>query len=288
MKARCAIRQFLFVCVLPAARVSVQAADTNAVAPGRSEVQFSEAAPYGSTAEIRRRLGYREIPLPEIDITKEKFEIIAPEAYSTNSDWGLLVWVSPSDSARIPADWQAELAKHRVLFISAYNSGNDRHPIERIRLALDAICNMCRRFKIERKRTYIGGFSGGARVASMLGVAYADVFTGTLCICDVNFYRNVPAAAGQNYAAYYLPDPGALSLAKKSGRFVLLTGENDINRENTKAVLEKGFKPNGFSRVLYLEVPGMQHAIPGAADLNTALEYLEGTGEPSGAPARNH
>jgi predicted esterase len=134
---------------------------------------------------------------------------------------------------------------------------------------------MCRRFKIARKRTYIGGFSGGARVASILGVAYADIYSGTLCVCGVNFYKNVRDAKGLYYTATYTPDPNVLSLARKGGRFVLLTGEKDINRENTNAVLEHGFKPSGFSHVLYLEVPGMQHAIPGAGDLKTALEFLD-------------
>ena len=41
----------------------------------------------------------------------------------------------------------------------------------------------------------------------------------------------------------FLPDAQVLSLAKKSGRSVLLTGESDFNRENTKAVLEKGLEP---------------------------------------------
>jgi hypothetical protein len=45
-------------------------------------------------------------------------------------------------------------------------------------------------------------------------------------------------------------------------------------------------EPAGFTHVLYLEVPGMKHAIPGAPDLNTALEFLEGTGAEAAASTR--
>ena len=257
----------------------MEADDTHTVAPARREVQFSQSAPYATGAEVRRRFGFSDAP-PEYAIAKEKFRLVVPETYSTNSAWGLLVWISPADSPQIPPDWEAELAAQGFILVGAYNSGNNRNAMDRIRLALDATCNVCRQFKIDRPRIYVGGLSGGARMASLLGVGYADIFTGTFCVCGVSFYQDVPAGPGQVYPAHYAPYPRVLPLAKRSGRFVLLTGEHDFNRDNTKAVFEKGFRLNGFSRVTYLEVPGMGHAMPGAAKLKSALEYLAG-----GAPA---
>lgn len=274
----------LLIHALPAALAAAEGSDTNAVAPGRTDAQFSESAPYASRTEVLRRLGAGSgAVVPDYDISKEQFQIIQPAAYATNTAWGLFVWISPAEDARMPPDWEPELARHRLLAVSAHNSGNNRRTFDRVRLALDATCNMCRRFNIERKRIYVGGFSGGARVASILGVAYADIFTGTLCVCGVDFYQKIPFAREQFYPATYLPNPHVLPLAKRNGRFVLLTGENDVNRENTKLVLEKGFQHEGFRNVLYLEVPGMKHALPGAEVLNTALDYLDGNKVPSGA-----
>jgi predicted esterase len=272
---------FLSVYALSAALESMEAADTNAVALERRDVQFSQSAPYATGAEIQRRFRFSDTP-PAYDISQEKFRLIVPDNYSTNSAWGLLVWISPADSPQIRPDWEPELAAHRMLLVSAYNSGNDRNAMDRLRLALDAACNVCRQFKIDRQRIFVSGFSGGARLASMLGVAYADIFTGTFCVCGVNFYRDVPAGANQIYPASYAPHPRVLALAKKSGRFVLLTGDNDFNRDNTKAMLVKGFRPDGFSQAIYREVPGMKHAIPGPAELNTALKYLAGSATNSG------
>src|SRR5581483_11556203 len=56
--------------------------------------QFLESAPYSSAAEIGRHLGY-SVPLPPYDLASEKFRIVLPSGYSTNQEWGLLVWISP-------------------------------------------------------------------------------------------------------------------------------------------------------------------------------------------------
>lgn len=285
MRARCAIPHVLLACALNAAPAFADVSVTNKVDFVRRDVQFRKTAPYSSAMVVQRRTGIWD-PAVEYEIARQRFHLIVPKTYSTNSDWGLFVWVSPGDDVRIPRDWEAELAKHRLLFVSAYDSGNSRPVVNRFRRALDATYNVGRQFKIDRRRIYISGLSGGSRVASVLGVAYADIFTGTLCVCGVDFYQIAGVGPMLDYPATYVPDPRILPLAKKSARFVLLTGENDFNRENTRTVLEKGFKANKFSHVLYLEVPGMYHAMPGAADLNTALEFLDGPAKKSAAPRR--
>jgi len=239
----------------------------------RREVVFTQSAPYASGPEVIRRLGLTE-KAPAYDLAKEKLRILSPTDEATNAAWGLFVWVSPGDSPGIPTDWEPELARRKLLFVGAFNTGNARHPIDRFRLALDAVFNVRQRYRVDPRRVCVAGLSGGGRIASMLGVAYADVFRGTLAICGVNFYTTVPAGGGRFYPASYVTDPNVLSLARRSGRFVLLTGEQDGNRENTKAVCGQGFKRNGFANVLYLDVRGMKHSFPSAKVLATALNYL--------------
>jgi len=250
-------------------------------------VQFTESATNSSNAEVQHRLGYTA-PASKYKIANESFRTIVPASYSTNERWGLLVWISPGNDAWIPSDWTAELEAHRLLFVGANKTGNNRAPVDRARLALDATANMLRQYKIDRRRVYIGGFSGGARVASILGVSYPDIFAGALCICGVDFYQYVPAASGGYYTITYVPNARPLAVAKQSSRFVLLTGESDMNRQNTKDVLEKGFQYNRFRNVLYLEVPGMGHAIPSAAYLKHALDFLIETNQSRGVSLSRH
>jgi hypothetical protein len=112
-------------------------------------------------------------------------------------------------------------------------------------------------------------------MASMLGVGYGDIFTGTLCVCGVNFYADLPVSGGKYFPGTFVPDQGVLLRAKRSDRFVLLTGEHDENRENTKSASVNGFKREGFRHVLYLEVPGMGHEMPKGDILARALDYLD-------------
>ena len=239
-----------------------------------SDRRFTNSAPYSSEAEIQRHFGYA-VPFPNYDLALEKFRTLIPADYETNRAWGLLVWISPEDEARIPSDLAAEAQSRQMLLVSAYKSGNGRHPLDRFRLALDGVCNICREYRIDRTRIYVSGFSGGSRIASMLGVAYGDLFSGTLCICGVNFYLATRSSGGENNPATYVPADGALARARKIGRFVLMTGETDPNRSSTHLVAEKGFKQEAFKNLLVLDVQGMGHAIPKREELRHAMEFLE-------------
>ncbi|HYG34671.1 MAG TPA: hypothetical protein VEC99_07805 [Clostridia bacterium] len=50
-----------------------------------------------------RYFGYK-VPLSEYDIVKERFRVVVPETYSTNSSWGLFVWISPGNEAHSKFD----------------------------------------------------------------------------------------------------------------------------------------------------------------------------------------
>ena len=238
------------------------------------EHQFTNSAPYAAAGEITRHFGYA-VALPQYDLKVEKFRVLVPREESTNRTLGLLVWISPENEAQVPDALALELAPHRLLVVSAYRSGNDRHPLDRFRLALDATSNLCRKYPVDRNRIYVGGFSGGGRIASMLGVAYGDIFTGTLCVCGVNFYRSLRGPQGEEYPAVYAPDPGAWARAKQTGRFAFITGETDPNRPNTNVLAQNGFRRDGFKNVLYVEVPGMGHEVPDSQVFRKALDFLE-------------
>jgi predicted esterase len=263
----------LGVCTLSARSAGV--ATSTPPAGFDDDISFRQSAPYSAGPEVLRRFGIPGVA-PAYDLTREKFRLTVPETYLTNTMWGLFVWISPSDEPRIPEGWKAQFARHETLFIGAYKGGNTRGTVDRMRLALDAAFNIRLRYRIDPRRVYVSGFSGGGRVASMLGVSYADIFPGTFAVCGANFYTTVPSAPGKFYNASYVPDPRMLPFAKRTARYVLLTGEKDMNRENTQTVCTNGFKRNGFANVNYVEVPGMSHAVPSADELGRALGYLSG------------
>ncbi|MEK0446313.1 MAG: hypothetical protein RLZZ399_1634 [Verrucomicrobiota bacterium] len=242
---------------------------------GESRQRFSVLPVQASAEEVKARLHCQENP-GSFDPGADTFTVHVPSEYRHETAWGVLVWISPSDSARIPAPWLAVLAQKRLLFVGAEKAGNPRNILDRIRLAVSANVAMRERFHVDGRRVYVAGFSGGGRVASMLGVAWADMFSGSLPMMGVNFYTDLPSADGRRlHPPQYIPDDTVLEIAKGRTRHVLITSEKDFNRADTRIVFEKGYRQEGFSHVGLLEIPGLGHGMPPAEWLDRALTALD-------------
>ncbi len=251
-------------------------ADDDAIVPGmRSTIRFTESPIQSSDKEqVALRLSASETP-PDFDITKEEFEILVPKAYDPKQPAGLFIWISAGKTPSIPADWEPVLADKNLIFIGARDSGNPRNVFDRIRMAIDANHGIRQKYNIDGRRVYLSGFSGGGRVASMVGVAWAEMFSGTVCFMGVNFYTDIPAEDGKVYGLNYVPDETLVDLAKQHCRYVLVTGENDFNLANTRGVFENGFRKEGFRHVKLIDVPGQGHKPPAAEWLEQAIDFLD-------------
>lgn len=242
--------------------------------PGAQDAVFQKSPPHSDADELKARFRSKENAGP-YDVSKEKFRLVLPKSYAPGARWGLFIYISADDSPGVPAEYAELLEKQRLITLAPYRAGNGRNIFDRFRLAIDACFNGQRSFDIDPDRVYISGFSGGARVASMLGVAYADLFPGAVPLCGVNFYKDIPSEPGKSWPLGYLPVDEALKIAKTKGRFALMTGEKDFNLKNTRAVFEFGFKKEGFKHARVFEVPGLGHSPPPAAALSQALTYLD-------------
>lgn len=255
--------------------LAVQAAEFPPFTAGKSTVSFTALPKQAEADEVKWRLHSVENP-GAFDLAKEKFQLIVPPTYQHADKWGVFLWISPGDTAAIPADWEPVLAARKLLFVGALKSGNPRNIFDRVRLAVAANTAMRERFNVDGRRVYVSGHSGGGRVASMVGVAYADMFSGTMPFMGVNFYADIPAGDGKTtYGANFIPDDEVLAIAKKFCRYALVTGEKDFNRAGTKTLFEQGFKKEGFAHVTYLEAPGVGHNLPPAKWLEQGLDFLD-------------
>lgn len=257
---------------------------------GESHLTFTERCPASSTREYLRHYsmtGVMITNLKDYNLPEESFEVWVPPSYKPDEGWGLFVFVSAGGSGRLHRDWAEQLEKHKLLWIGANNAGNDRMPFVRIGLAIDGQFNMKKQYSIDEKRIFIGGVSGGGRVSSMVGIAYPDIFTGGIYMVGCNWYRDMPATTEPGkfwHRTFNAPPYVLLRKAKENSRHVLLTGEHDMNGPQTKVNYEKGFKPDGYKHVIYLEVPGMGHQPPPAEWFGKALDFLDAKDEP--APAK--
>jgi len=118
---------------------------------------------------------------------------------------------------------------------TAANSGNDANTVDRREpLALLAAQNAMRKYSVDPQQVYIGGFSGGSRVALRLALGYPDVFHGALLNAGSDPIGNADVP---------LPPAGTLPPFQDSMRLVYVTGERDdahlVDDMHSRQSLEK-------------------------------------------------
>lgn len=188
-----------------------------------------------------------------------EWAVYVPESYDPESPAGLLVFISPTDSGRMPGRYRPVLDDSNLIWIGAHHSGNRVRVARRIGLALLATAIADSNYRIDPSRVYVSGFSGGGRTASAVALEYAQLFTGAIYICGVNFWD------GRR--------PRQLDRVRDN-RYVFLTGSEDFNRSETRRV-HRAYRRADVDNVMLLEVAGMDHRMPPPEDLAQAITFLD-------------
>jgi poly(3-hydroxybutyrate) depolymerase len=210
-------------------------------------------------------------------ISEETYAAYVPPDYHGDAAYGLLVWVSAGERGDMPKGWEALMDKHKLIWIGAHRSGNEHNLTgRRMPLALDAVFNMTKKYNIDPNRVYVSGDSGGGRVASILAMHYSEVFSGGIFVVGVEYWEPLPVTGrpGQFWRPMPKPQLTYLALARKRGRYVLLTGDHDGNRAQTYDYYENGYKKK-LRHVLYIQVPGMGHEMPPMEWYEKAIVFLD-------------
>lgn len=198
------------------------------------QVELTQYDPLFSNAEIVRRLlsplareavrdllarSPESLPVYPLNLAKERFLVyVPPGAPPSPRGFALLVFVPPWSQARLPFGWASQLNHYGFIFITPAAAGNTAVVLSRrVPLALAAERNIARGYPVDPSRIYIGGFSGGSRVALRIALGYPDVFRGALL------------HAGADPLGTRAPvPPRDLFMRFQSGsRLVYVTGERD-------------------------------------------------------------
>jgi len=252
--------------------------------PGRLArgVTFDTPSPTATNAMLLQRLlsprqrerersrfkagGNALAPYP-LDLRAEHFSVYVPKARPATG-YGLLVFIPPWQDARLPMGWARVLDRAGIIFVSAERSGNDESiPGRRIPLALTAADALARRYRIDPDRIFVGGFSGGSRVALRVAIAYPDVFAGVLLDAgsDPVGTADVP-----------LPAPGLMASLQTRTRFVFATGAEDSVNLAMDMEARLSLSSWCIAPTRSFAVPNLGHDVINAAGLATALGALTG------------
>jgi hypothetical protein len=210
--------------------LAASAQESSAITPGlQRNVIFSDYSPLSRSTEIARRalspLANVEIARisaqlrPQaVDLAQERFSVYVPTQHPSRG-YALLVFIPPWEDARLPLGWAPALDANGAIFVSAAKSGNEENVIDRrIPLALLGAHNMMQRYPIDPERVYIGGFSGGSRVAMRTALAYPDLFHGALLNAGSDPIGGAEAL---------LPPDDLFAQFQSSTRLVYVTGSDD-------------------------------------------------------------
>jgi hypothetical protein len=142
---------------------------------GEFSIQFIEESPLADVKEYARRVRSPDKP-EKFDLSVEQYRAYVPPKYDGSEAYGLVVWINAGKTGRIPREpWIHVLDDHKLIWIGADDTGNERALSSRIRLAVDGMFNMTKKYKIDPNRIYVAGMSGGGRVSSMIAILYGDV-----------------------------------------------------------------------------------------------------------------
>src|SRR6185437_2991677 len=228
--------------------------------------------------DVRDTLGHTDealSPYP-IDLAREKFLVYVPSsAPPSPRGFALLVFVPPYNHADLPFGWASQLDRHGFIFVAPANAGNATNVVSRrVPLALSAEENVVREYPVDRERIYIGGFSGGSRVAERVALAYPDVFHGAL----------LNAGADPLGGAYPLPPRDLFLRFQSSTRLVYDTGELDGMNLGTDAGSAQSMHDMCVFDVEMNEIPDTDHEWMSPTAFGRALSRLLDRSPPD--PAR--
>lgn len=271
------MKAIIVLCLFVAMPLALAAGETS------TQVKSTQRSPHSAVPGIAKRLAWsmdvmrKTAPEMEYDLANESFERYVPETYDGTENYGVFVFLDPGGIGRITPAWRELIDRRKLIWIGPNGAGNDRAPWVRVGLALDAAHYVFSSYKIDPRRVYVGGVSGGGRISSISAIGFPEVFSGGFYIVGCNFYRDVSPSdqPGRYWAKSFSPPPAKLfAQAKSQGRYVFLTGETDINRDETRAS-EAGSRRDGFRNTVYFEVPGMGHEVPGPEWLDKGLAFLD-------------
>jgi predicted esterase len=248
--------------------------------PGESAVMPHPYVP-GSITMTARNLKarlYRGLPVriadADRDLARETLHARLPAGYDPRQPAGLLVWSSPTPDGRIPAVLGEGLDELGIACVAADDAGNDRDVPDKFQLVFDAVATARERYHIDEDRVYIAGMSGGAKVASILGIGFPEVFDGFVSIAGVGTHSRLDESWGKYRPAYFVrPREEVLAQARRH-RLALMSGPPDFNY---KEMVERAalLEADGFTNVKFFDYPDMAHQMPTAPRFAEALRWLD-------------
>ncbi len=208
----------------------------------------------------------------DYDSKKQTYELFVPRGFDARKPQAAILFISPGERPMGHSVWQQACQELGVILAGPHAAGNDCPMQRRVRIVMDVLDDLRRKFKIDPDRTYLAGFSGGGRVACGIGFALPEYFGGVIPICAGGELRE------ESWLRQRVVD--RLSVA-------FLTGESDFNRGEVERWRQPMLADFGVRSRTWTH-PKLGHAIPAGKSLVEVFRWLEGGLDARRALAKKH
>jgi hypothetical protein len=189
---------------------------------------------------------------------EQTYQLFVPPAYKPGRPAGLVLFVSPGDEPLGWSAWQKVCGDRDLFFAAPYGAGGSAAPGRRVRILLDVLDDVRRRYSIDPAHTYAAGFDNGAAVACAIAFALPEHFGGVIAI------SGGAAPFRLDYLRHRAQD--RLSVA-------VVTGADDSHRGEVEKAFYPLLKDLGIRSRLWV-VPHLGHALPPTATVAEVQGWL--------------
>jgi predicted esterase len=203
--------------------------------------------------------------------------VYVPSAYDGTTAYGVYVHISPGARGISPSkDWQTLMDRMKMIYVSPNKTQNQSPCWRRVVLAMDSLATVKTHYKINDKRVYVGGLSGGGHMGMMCQMLYPEHFQGAISHAAQSYLPSNRENDFGHFPGLSLTD--AKSEVRKDRKWAVISGSKD---QNYKIIQETG-KAWKAAKFLYtfFDVKDMGHENAPAEALEQAFVWMGADQEP--------
>jgi len=195
----------------------------------------------------------------EHDSTKQEFALYVPPDYDPQRSYPVVVFIDAGPDGGGWKNWEPACTKAKAIYIAPHNAGNNVPLHPRVRTVLDALDEVRRRYNTDPDRTYLTGFSGGARIALAIAFALPECCGGAVGFC----------AAAELRSEVWLRQRVMDRL-----NVALVTGPDDFNHGEITRWRGPLLNELGVEVKIW-DVPNLGHTMPAASIVEEVFSWLD-------------
>jgi putative esterase len=195
--------------------------------------------------------------------------LYVPNDYNGKTAYGVYIHNSPGAKGIMPSqEWQNLMDKLKLVYISPNKTANKTPTWRRIVLAMDSLASVKKQYKINDKRIYVGGLSGGGHIAMMCQMIYPQYFQGAISHAAQSY---LPIGGGTgHFPGLSMSD--AKSKKRRKKYWAVISGDKDSNYKEILAT-SKDWKKQKF-KYKFFDIKNMKHENAPSKALEDTLIWM--------------